>query len=1785
MKKNMFLTFLVAVAITLGFQGKSIGQVLLNENFDYVAGTQLIANGWDQTGTTATNPILISATGLTYAGYLSSGIGNAADMATSGQDVNNSFTTQSAGSVYAGFLVSVSSAQTTGDYFIHFAESPITLNSFKGRVFVKKDASSSSIAFGISKSSTTVAYTGFTYALNTTYLVVLKYQFSAATTTDDNVSIYINPVIGAAEPGTPTVSYIDNTQTDANNIGLIALRQGTSSSAAALQVDGIRVGLTWADVVANGAVAPPTVQAHDISFSGITANTITASWIIGDGAKRVVLMNTANSFTNPADGTDPAANTVYGGTGEQVVYNGAGSTVPVTGLVGNTTYWFRVYEYNGSAGSTKFLTSTATLNPNSQITPVLLTLPVITSPIVAVITSNAATLGGTISYNGGTPITERGTVWSTTPGVSITDNKLAEGNTLTGLFSHVRTPLTSQTHIYFKAYATNIIGTSLTSEGSFFTLSDEPTSHVTGFTATATGNTSINLTWSGIASGAAGYIILQKSGAVAPSGIPIDGISYAEGAILGDGTVAAIVTPGSALSKAITGLSSGTQYSYSIMPFNRDGVNSETYNYYTTPAIPSASATTTGPASTVYTWLGADNGSWSTATNWNPTRTTPATTDILQFTDGTTKTITGVVTQTISRLVLANNTIINLQSAAAATLTIIGSTGSDLEVPAGCALNLNAINAITIVVATTATGSISGNMKFSSTASTAHRLTSADPGGITFNSGSTFTAGTFFSGNPFGTSSLNSVVFTAGSTFLQQAGSNPFGAGAPNSVVIFQTGSLFKVMANLTPSFSGRTYANFEMDATGVTLSPSGTTAVSIDNLTVTNGTLNFNMTGPASGFHQIKGNILVQTGAILAFSPASASTITLSGTSPQSITINGTLTTTANLNLEIASNGGITLNSPLTLNGNLELTNGFLTLGANNLVLSTTSIITGTPSSLAMIIATGTGKLQKGFPTGFTGSFVYPVGDNTGTPEYSPVTLNFNSGTFAAGNYAAVNLVNAKYPTDPNNTSYLNRYWNVTSSAITAFNCNALFQYVPADVVGDETQIFSMQFVPLPATDYSLVNSGLHQVNGPSLTVLGTFTGSQPRPFVQTNPADLLTATTASLHGEVIAKYNATAVSFDYGLTASYGSSVTASPASVNGGGSNTVIGNVSGLTQNTTYHFRIVGTNISGTSYGNDLTFTTTCPVPATGGVISGPVNVCKNGSGYVYTVPAITYATSYVWTLPAGATITSGANTNSITVSFSNLAVSGNISVYGTSACGTGSSSPALAITIVPQPVPTISGPANVCINSAGNVYTTEAAMTGYTWTVSAGGAITAGPTGNSITVTWNSAGPQTVTVSYTNGNGCVAATPTTYAVTVVAFPVPTITGPNVVCANAANIIYTTEAGMSNYNWAVSIGGTIVSGAGTNAITVLWPYAGNRTVNVTYTNPTGCGAVTPAVYNVTINPAAVPTIGSSNDPCINSTNNQYITNTGMSNYVWNVSSGGTLVSGQGTSSINVTWNSVGNQWVNVSYSNSYGCATVSPTVYNLFVNPLPNAAGSITGTASLCAGSTGIAYSCNEINNATSYSWTLPAGISIISGAGTNNIIVDFGPNAASGDIFVAGTNSCGNGASSPAYQVTVNPIPPTPVISASGNTITSNAYTGNQWYREGFGAIAGATGQTYAATQSGWYWSVVTINGCSSAASNKVYIVMIGQQDLQTSNFTIYPVPNDGTFMVNLSGHSQEQFSITVYNQLGEKIYEIEKVQFDGVTGKQIDLRPIPNGVYSITFSNGSQKIVRKIVVNK
>ena len=116
----------------------------------------------------------------------------------------------------------------------------------------------------------------------------------------------------------------------------------------------------------------PGTQSSTITFPLVSTQQFTVNWTTGNGSRRVVKINTVNNFTPPANGTDPTANSNYIGYGEQVVYNGNGNSVTVTGLSPNTTYWIRIYEANCNGTSSVYNTNPGSNNPISQQTRTVL---------------------------------------------------------------------------------------------------------------------------------------------------------------------------------------------------------------------------------------------------------------------------------------------------------------------------------------------------------------------------------------------------------------------------------------------------------------------------------------------------------------------------------------------------------------------------------------------------------------------------------------------------------------------------------------------------------------------------------------------------------------------------------------------------------------------------------------------------------------------------------------------------------------------------------------------------------------------------------------------------------------------------------------------------------------------------------------------------------------------------------------------------------------------------------------------------------------------------------------------------------------------------------------------------------------------------------------------------------------------------------------------------------------------------------------------------------------------
>ena len=122
--------------------GVASAALLYTEDFSYVSGTNLVGQGaWGAHSGVGTNPVKVNSPGLTYSCYVGSGIGNAVGpLATSGEDVNHTFTPVTSGSAYAAAMINVTSASATGDYFFHVLTGT---SSFYSRLYVRSSGGGS----------------------------------------------------------------------------------------------------------------------------------------------------------------------------------------------------------------------------------------------------------------------------------------------------------------------------------------------------------------------------------------------------------------------------------------------------------------------------------------------------------------------------------------------------------------------------------------------------------------------------------------------------------------------------------------------------------------------------------------------------------------------------------------------------------------------------------------------------------------------------------------------------------------------------------------------------------------------------------------------------------------------------------------------------------------------------------------------------------------------------------------------------------------------------------------------------------------------------------------------------------------------------------------------------------------------------------------------------------------------------------------------------------------------------------------------------------------------------------------------------------------------------------------------------------------------------------------------------------------------------------------------------------------------------------------------------------
>lgn len=186
--------------------------------------------------------------------------------------------------------------------------------------------------------------------------------------------------------------------------------------------------------------------------------------------------------------------------------------------------------------------------------------------------------------------------------------------------------------------------------------------------------------------------------------------------------------------------------------------------------------------------------------------------------------------------------------------------------------------------------------------------------------------------------------------------------------------------------------------------------------------------------------------------------------------------------------------------------------------------------------------------------------------------------------------------------------------------------------------------------------------------------------------------------------------------------------------------------------------------------------------------------------------------------------------------------------------------------------------------------------FTWTVQ-NGTLNSGNGTNTASVTWQSAGIYSVTATNLT-NYC--NTISTKQVKVIDLPLESIKGADKTCIGTTEN-YEISPNYDQFNWTVPAGGTVSGNNNSNALTVSWTTAGTHTLQVTYTDFSGCSKT--SSYNVTVAPEAVPTITGDTLTCYGNTETYSFTPVAGIDYVWEAE-GGIVTAGQNTSIATILW-----------------------------------------------------------------------------------------------------------------------------------------------------------------------------------------------------------------------------------------------------------------------------------------
>ena len=249
------------------------------------------------------------------------------------------------------------------------------------------------------------------------------------------------------------------------------------------------------------------------------------------------------------------------------------------------------------------------------------------------------------------------------------------------------------------------------------------------------------------------------------------------------------------------------------------------------------------------------------------------------------------------------------------------------------------------------------------------------------------------------------------------------------------------------------------------------------------------------------------------------------------------------------------------------------------------------------------------------------------------------------------------------------------------------------------------------------------------------------------------------------------------------------------------------------------------------------------------------------------------------------------------------------------------------------------------------------------------------------------------------------------------------------------------------------------------------------------------------------------------------------------------------------------------------------MNATIWLATANPASGGAASITtfSSTTFCqGGSVGL-----FANTGTGYTYQWKLNGNNISGATQSSYTAT---QSGSYTVTLGGT---GSGTSSPV-NVTVNSLPAVPVVTRTGNVLSTGAYTTYQWYRNG-ALISGATQPTYTVTQTGGYSVRVTNSGgcadTSAALQVNSLATSVAQLNAENNVVSIYPNPAYHTSYISTSTELNNA-EISVYGIDGKEVFHSAVGTWN--KDQQIPLT-LGTGFYVVKVQSGAYQQIDKLII--